>query len=173
MARPKASPASALKQPKTFQVKVPPKLPPNPFVSEILDLVSQQRGVAKKVKILQEYRNDALTAILIWNYDEMVVSAIPEGPVPYEKNDVPVGTDHTSLRKEWRNLYHFIKGGNPTLSTMRRESMFIQMLEGLHPEEADIVCLAKDGQLQSKYKITKASVEQAFPDIIWNKNRGS
>ena len=103
----------------------------------------------------------------------MVVSAIPEGQVPYERNDVPVGTDHTSLRKEWRNLYHFIKGGNPTLSTMRRESMFIQMLEGLHPEEADIVCLAKDGQLESKYKITKASVEQAFPDIVWNKNRGT
>ena len=173
MARPKSSPASALKQPKTFQVKVPPKLPPNPFVSEILDLVSQQRGVAKKAKVLQEYRNDALTAILIWNYDEMVVSAIPEGPVPYEKNDVPVGTDHTSLRREWKNLYHFIKGGNDTLSTMRRESMFIQMLEGLHPEEADIICLAKDGQLESKYKITKAAVEQAFPDIVWNKNRGS
>ena len=179
MPRPKASPATAVKKTqskpktKTFQVKTPAKLPPNPFVSEILDLVSKQRGVAKKVSTLKEYRNDALTAILIWNYDDAVQSAIPDGEVPYEKNDVPAGTDHTSLRKEWKNLYHFIKGGNPTLSTMRRETMFIQMLEGLHPEEAEVIALVKDKNLESKYKITKGVVETAFPDIVWGKNRGS
>ena len=104
---------------------------------------------------------------MIWNFDETAVSAIPEGEVPYEKNDVPAGTDHTSLRKEWKNLYHFLKGGNNTLSTMRRETMFIQMLEGLHPEEAEIVCLAKDGNLESKYKLTQGVVATAFPDIKW------
>jgi hypothetical protein len=45
--------------------------------------------------------------------------------------------------------------------------MFIQMLEGLHPHEADIVCLVKDKSLNSKYKITKANVEAAYPDINW------
>ena len=92
---------------------------------------------------------------------------IPEGPVPYEKNDVPVGTDHTSLRKEWNNLYHFIKGGNDSLSNLRRESMFIQMLEGLHPEEAKIICLVKDKNLTEKYKLTQDQVAEAYPDIQW------
>ena len=143
------------------------KLPPNPFIHEILELVSQQKTAAKKIEVLQEYRTEALTAVLIWNFDNSVVSLVPEGDVPYEKNDVPVGTDHTSLRKEWKNLYHFVQGGNATLSTMRRESMFIQMLEGLHPSEAEIICLVKDKRLNSKYKMTKSIVEKAFPDIKW------
>jgi len=88
-------------------------------------------------------------------------------PVPYKENEVPVGTDHTSLRREWKNLYHFLKGGNDSLSTMRRETMFIQMLEGLHPEEAKIICLVKDKDLESRYKITYEMVQQAYPDIQW------
>jgi len=92
---------------------------------------------------------------------------LPEGTVPFNRNDVPVGTDHTSLRKEWKNLYHFVKGGNDSLSKTRRESMFIQILEGLHPQEADILCLVKDKALASQFKITKAVVEQAYPDIQW------
>ena len=116
---------------------------------------------------MKEHRCDAVVSLLIWNFDDTVISLLPEGTVPYERNDVPVGTDHTSLRKEWRNLYHFVKGGNDSLSKTRRESMFIQMLEGLHPNEADIVCLVKDKSLNSKYKITKANVEAAYPDINW------
>lgn len=142
-------------------------LPPNAFVFEILDLASKQRTTAKKVEVLKQYRNDALTAVLIWNYDESVISMLPDGEVPFNKNDVPVGTDHTSLRREWKNLYHFVRGGNDSLSKTRRESMFIQMLEGLHPSEAEILCLIKDKRLQSKFKLTKSVVEQAFPDIKW------
>ena len=156
---------------KTFTVKK--KLPPNPFISEILDLASKQRSAAKKVEVLQEYRTDALTAVLIWNFDDTALSLVPEGDVPYEKNDVPVGTDHTSLRREWKNLYHFIKGGNDELSGLRRETMFIQMLEGLHPEEAKIICLVKDKRLTERYKLTKEIVSAAFPDITWGENRGS
>ena len=156
--------------PKTFTVKK--KLPPNPFMSEILELASKQRSVAKKVEVLQEYETDALKAILIWNFDETAVSMVPEGEVPYEKNDVPIGTDHTSLRKEWKNLYHFVQGGNNTLSPIRRETMFIQMLEGLHPDEADILCLVKDGRLGEKYKITKEVVGKAYSDIQWGGRGG-
>ena len=143
------------------------ELPANAFVHEILAEVSKQKSVAKKVEVLQKYRNDGLTSILIWNFDETVLSLLPEGEVPFNKNEVPIGTDHTSLRKEWRNLYHFVKGGNDKLSKTRRESMFIQMLEGLHPDEAEIICLVKDGNLTSKYKITKDHVSKAFPDIQW------
>ena len=144
------------------------KLPPNPFIHEILDYVDSQKTKPKKVQALQEYRDDSLTAILIWNFDDRVTSAVPEGQVPYKENEVPVGTDHTSLRKEYKNLYHFVKGGNDSLSAIRRETMFIQMLEGLHPQEADILTLVKDGGLERQYpKITKGVVDTAFPDIVW------
>ena len=92
---------------------------------------------------------------------------MPEGPVPYKENEVPVGTDHTSLRREWKNLYHFVKGCNDSISNIRRETMFIQLLEGLHPEEAKIICLVKDKDLESKYKITYDMVQKAYPDIQW------
>ena len=144
------------------------KLPPNPFIHEILNLVEEQKTKAKKIDILREYRDDSLTAILIWNFDDSVVSAIPEGQVPYKENEVPVGTDHTSLRREWKNLFHFLKGGNDSLSALRRETMFIQMLEGLHPEEAKIICLVNDKNLTDKYKLTKDMVVEAFPDIKWS-----
>ena len=143
------------------------KLPPNPFVHEILELVDSQRTKAKKIEILREYDDLALKAILIWNFDPTAISVLPEGPVPYKENEVPIGTDHTSLRREWKNLYHFVKGGNDRLSAIRRETMFVQMLEGLHPEEAKIVCLVKDKDLESRYKITYDMVQQAYPDIKW------
>jgi hypothetical protein len=153
------------KKPTTRKTRV--KLPPNPFVHEILELVDSQRTKAKKIEILREYDDLALKAILIWNFDPTAISVMPEGPVPYKENEVPVGTDHTSLRREWKNLYHFVKGGNDRLSSMRRETMFIQLLEGLHPEEAKIICLVKDKNLETKYKITYDMVQQAYPDIQW------
>ena len=152
---------------KTTTRKTRVKLPPNPFVHEILELVDKQRTKTKKIEILKEYDDLALKAILIWNFDPTAISVIPEGPVPYKENEVPVGTDHTSLRREWKNLYHFVKGGNDRLSAIRRETMFIQMLEGLHPEEAKIICLVKDKNLESQYKITYDMVAQAYPDIQW------
>lgn len=143
------------------------KLPPNPFIHEILEVVSKARSKDKKAELLKEYRNDALTALLIWNFDETVLSTVPEGQVPYEPNDVPVGTDHTTLRREWKQLYNFVKGGNDSLSPVRRETMFIQILEGLHPSEAEILCLVKDKGLATKYKISQDVVAKAYPDIQW------
>lgn len=152
---------------RNFTVKKAVKLPPNPFQHEILDLVNEQRTKPKRVEILKEYANDALKALLIWNFDESVISLLPQGVVPYKENEVPVGTDHTSLRREYRQLYHFVKGGNDSLSSLRRETMFIQMLEGLHPKEAELLCLVKDKQLTTKYKIDRDVVSQAYPDIKW------
>lgn len=143
------------------------KLPANPFQHEILELVSKQRSNAKRVEILKQYENDALKSLLIWNFDETVISLLPEGDVPFNKNEVPVGTDHTSLRREYKRLFNFVKGGNDGLSSLRRETMFIQMLEGLHPDEAELLCLVKDKNLSNKYKITKDIVEEAYPDITW------
>jgi hypothetical protein len=151
----------------TTKTKKKVELPPNPFLHEILELASKQRTKAKKVEVLQEYENDALKSIFIWNFDETVISVLPVGEVPFNKNEVPVGTDHTSLRREYKHLYNFVKGGNDGLSGLRRETMFIQMLEGLHPEEAELICLCKDKKLAEKYKITYDVVKQAYPDIQW------
>ena len=147
--------------------KTKKELPPNPFIHEILEFASKQRSKAKKIEVLQEYANPALKTLFIWNFDDTVISVVPEGDVPYEKNDVPVGTDHTSLRKEYTHLYNFVKGGNDGLSSLRKETMFINLLQGLHPLEAEIVCLTKDKKLETKYKITKDVVSKAYPDIQW------
>lgn len=143
------------------------KLPPNPFMNEILDLASKQKTNAKKVEVLQEYANDALKSLLIWNFDESVISVLPSGEVPYKPNESPLGTDHSSLRREFKHFYNFVKGGNDSLPSLRRETIFIQILEGLHPSEAEVLCLVKDKKLQSKFKLTKDIVSQAYPDIKW------
>ena len=168
-------------------------LPTNPFVFEILELVSKQRSNAKKVEVLKDYEHDSLKSIFIWNFDETVISLLPQGDVPYgDVKDQNVysgslsenlsrearggesatqqdlqGRGRTSLRREYQNLYHFVKGGNDSLSTIRREMMFINILEGLHPKEAEVLCLVKDKQLTTKYKISLENVKEAYPDIRW------
>ena len=171
-------------------------LPNNPLTFEIFDLVSKQRTKAKKVEVLQKYNHDALRMLLIWNFDESVHSALPEGPVPYsgyaeqttssgtlstkiteevrrmyETGSFSVGASDTdgktTLRRESKHFYHFIKGGNNGLTSIRRESMFINLLEGLHPLEAEILCLVKDKKLSDKYKITQDVVAEAYPQIRW------
>jgi len=143
------------------------KLPKDALVSEILDAASKARSKAKKVEILQEFDSPALRAVLIWNFDDSARSMLPEGDVPYSPNEAPKGTDHNRLTSEYKNLYHFVKGGNDTLAPLRRESMFIQLLERLHAEEAEVICLTKDKNLTDKYKITRDVVAEAFPDIAW------
>lgn len=168
-------------------------LPTNPFVYEILDLVSKQRSNAKKVEVLKTYEHDSIKSIFIWNFDETVISLLPEGDVPYadaQEQTVYAGTlsenlakeslggesatgqdldgrGRTSLRREYQNLYHFVRGGNNNLSTIRRETMFINLLRGLHPREAEVLILTKDKLLSNKYKITKEIVSEAYPDIKW------
>ena len=171
-------------------------LPRNPFAFEVFDLASRQRSKAKKIEVLKKYEDISLKAILIWNFDESIISVLPEGEVPYAGYDdqntysgtlttklteevrkmhttgsFSLGSSdqqgHTTIRREWRNFYHFVKGGNDRMSAIRRETMFINDLEGLHPIAAEIVCLCKDKQLQSKYKITKEIVSEAYPDITW------
>jgi hypothetical protein len=173
-------------------------LPSNPFAFEIFDLVSHQKTNAKKVELLQKYDHPAIRATFIWNFDESVISALPEGPVPYsgykdqttfngsmsdklteeirrmhEVGSFSVGNtananqEHTTIRREFKHFYHFIKGGNDSINGIRRESMFINILEGLHPLEAEILILVKDKKLDTKYEITKEIVSQAYPSIIW------
>ena len=186
------------KKPRTVTVKKPVSLdlPRNPFIFEILDLVSKQRTKAKKIEVLKRYEDPSLKAILIWNFDESLVSILPEGEVPYsgydEQNTYSGGLNakiteeirsmhtkgsfslgisdnqgHTTIRREFKHFYRFIRGGDDGLNNLRRESMFINILEGLHPLEAEIVILCKDKRLGEVYKITQDVIAQAYPDIQW------
>lgn len=137
------------------------------LISEVLQKVSNAKTKSQKVKLLQQYNTNALRSILIANYDESIISMIPEGEVPYIPNDAPKGTDHSVLEKEYRRLYLFFQGGNNGLKQVSRENLFIQLLEGLCEEEAQLLVLIKDKALQKKYKITRACVEEAFPTIKW------
>jgi hypothetical protein len=171
------------------------ELPTNPFAFEILNLTSKQRSNSKKVEVLQKYDDPSLKTILIWNFDESIISMLPEGIVPYasageqtsysgtlsgkiddavskmeELGSNSLGSQdqgRSSIRKEYHMFYNFVKGGNDTLSSLRRETMFINILQGLHPLEAEILCLVKDKKLQTKYKITLENVKEAYPDIQW------
>ena len=138
------------------------------LLSEILRKVSNAKTKAEKIALLQKHNTNALRQVLIINFDDSVISMLPEGDVPYTPNDAPVGTDHTRLEQEYRGLYRFVKGGQDKLPSLKRETMFVQLLEGLSAEEAELLCLAKDKKITSKYKrITKAVVQEAFPGIVW------
>ncbi len=136
------------------------------LLNEVLQKVSNAKTKAQKVKLLDEYNTPALRAILIANFDESVISMLPEGDVPYKKNDAPEETEHTKLEHEYRKLYLFFKGG-ANISQTRRETLFIQLLEGLHQGEAEVLCLVKDKKIGKRWKITRQCVEQAFPSIQW------
>ena len=100
--------------------------------------------------------------------DPKIKWSLPEGEVPFKRNEAPAGTEHTRLATESKKLWHFIKGADKTTPQHKKETMFIQMLEGLHPQEADILTLVKDGGLERQYpRITKGVVDTAFPDIVW------
>ena len=138
------------------------------LISEVLRKVSNAKTKKEKVDLLRKHNSTALRQLLIINFDDSIVSMLPEGDVPYTPNDAPVGTDHTRLEQEYRGLYRFFKGGQDTLPNMKRESMFVQLLEGLSAEEAELLCLCKDGKLGDKYKrITKTVISEAFPSIEW------
>ena len=138
-------------------------MPYTPLMSEILDKVAKAKTKKQKVELLRQHNTDALRMVLKSSFDPRIEWDLPEGDVPYTPNEAPEGTEHNMLVHEARTLYHYIKGGNPKLTQNRRENMFIQLLEGLHQSEAEIVISAKDKGLHSKYKGLSANVvREAF-----------
>ena len=141
---------------------------PRLLISEILRKVSNAKTKKEKVDLLKKHNSPALRQLMVINFDESIISELPEGDVPYTPNDAPVGTDHTRLEQEYRGLQRFFKGGDPRIKALKRETLFVQLLEGLSSEEAELLVLCKDGRLNEKYKrITKAVVSEAFPQIEW------
>ena len=133
------------------------------LISEILEKVSKVKTKKEKVKLLQEYNHNALRMVIKSSFDPNIEWALPDGDVPYTRNDAPEGTEHTSLSYESRKLYHFIKGGDNQINQNKREAMFVQMLEGLHESEAAVLVAAKDKKLHQMYKgLSKNVVVEAF-----------
>ena len=133
-------------------------MPYTPLMSEVLDKVAKAKTKKQKVELLRQHNTDALRMVLKSSFDPRIEWDLPEGDVPYTPNDAPEGTEHNMLVHEARTLYHYIKGGNPQLTQNRRENMFIQLLEGLHQDEAEIIVSAKDKGLHRKYKGLSSNV---------------
>ena len=133
---------------------------------EILTKVNNAKDKPKKIEVLKKYDTNELRMFLKGAFSDKLEWLLPEGIPPYKPNEAPIGTEHTWLKQEVKRMFHFLKGGNPQLSQMKRDNMFIQMLEGLCDEEAKLLIWAKDKELNKHYKgLTANLIKEAFD---WN-----
>ena len=136
--------------------------------SEILDKVHKAKTKTQKINILREHNSEALRMIIKASFDPKIEWAVPEGTVPFKRNEAPAGTEHSVLSYESRKLWHFIKGADNQTGQFKKETMFIQMLEGLNENEADVLVAAKDKRLHQVYKgLSEPVVLEAFG---WNED---
>jgi|TARA_B100000085_G_scaffold282256_1_gene310454 hypothetical protein len=134
-----------------------------PLISEILVKVNNAKDKPKKIAVLKQYDSPGLRMVLKSSFDPKIQWRLPEGDVPFKKNDAPAGTEHTRLEQEARTLFHYIKGGNDKLKQIKCEAMFVQLLEGLHESEAEMLIAAKDKRLHQVYKgLSKQVVQESF-----------
>ena len=138
------------------------------LISEIFTKINNAKDKPKKIEVLKQYDSPGMRMILKGAFDPKIEWELPEGTPPYIENEAPAGTEHTYLEVEARRLYNFAKGGNNTLNKIRKETLFIQMLEGLHESEAKVLIDVKNKSLNKTYKgLTSDMVKEAFG---WNAN---
>jgi hypothetical protein len=134
-----------------------------PLFSEIATKINNAKDKPKKLKVLKEHDSVPLRQVLKGAFDPKIEWLLPDGDVPYTANDAPVGTEHTLLQQEAKRLYLFTKGGDNTLSGNKRETLFIQMLEGLCAEEASFLVTVVNKRVNNEYKgFTANLVKDAF-----------
>ena len=139
-----------------------------PLFSEIATKINNAKDKPKKLKVLKENDSVPLRQVLKGAFDPNIEWLLPEGDVPYTANDAPIGTEHTLLQQEAKRLYLFTKGGDNTLSDTKRQTLFIQMLEGLSAEEAEFLVTVVNKKVNNKYKgFTANLVKDAFD---WDDN---
>ena len=139
-----------------------------PLINEIFLKVNNAKDKPKKIEVLRQYDKPALRQILKGCFDPKIEWELPEGIPPYIENDVPAGTEHTLLINETKKLWHFVKGADAATNKLQKETMFIQMLEGLHKDEAKVLLDMKNGTLNKTYKgLTADMVKEAFG---WNQD---
>ena len=131
--------------------------------SEIATKINNAKDKPRKLKVLQEYDSVSLRQVLKGAFDPNIEWLLPKGDVPYTVNDAPIGTEHTLLSQEAKRLYLFTKGGDNALSSTKRETLFIQMLEGLCAEEAEFLIAVVNKRVNNEYKgFTANLVKDAF-----------
>ena len=136
------------------------------LISEIFTKINNAKDKPKKIEVLRKYDTPGMRMILKGAFDPKIEWELPEGTPPYIENEAPAGTEHTYLEVEARRLYNFAKGGNNTINKIRKETLFIQMLEGLHASEAKVLIDVKNKSLNKTYKgLTSDMVKEAFG---WN-----
>ena len=139
-----------------------------PLFSEIATKVNNAKDKPRKLKVLQDHDSVALRQVLKGAFDPNIEWLLPKGDVPYTPNDAPLGTEHTILSQEAKRLYLFIEGGDNTITQNKRETTFVQMLEGLSAEEAEFLVAVVNKKVNNKYKgFTANLVKEAFN---WNDN---
>ena len=146
-----------------------------PLLHEMFTKINNKKDRPGKIKILQQYDTQGLRMVLKAAFDPKIVWLVPEGNVPYIANDAPDGTEHTRLEQQARTLQNFVgvkqengavNPAKPEINTMRREMLFIQLLEGLSAGEAQVLLSVKNKTLNKTYKGLNAStVKEAFN---WN-----
>ena len=137
-----------------------------PLMHEILTKVNNAKDKPAKIAVLKKHDSVPLRQVLKGAFDPNIIWDLPEGTPPFNRNDAPAGTEHTTLYTEARRLWHFVKNADPKLSKTRKEMMYIQMLEGLHADEAKLLINVKEKNLNTIYKgLTDAVVKEAFG---WN-----
>jgi len=136
------------------------------LIPEVFERFENLTKKEDKLKLLKENNHPALQDILRINFDADVVSVLPAGAPPYEKDDAPKGHSSSSLFKLHRQFKYFFKGPFANqVQPIRREGIFLNILESIHPAEADVLVAAKDRKLKVK-GLTKALVDEAFPGLI-------
>jgi hypothetical protein len=133
-------------------------------IAEILEKVSKLKKKEERIEELRKHGdNRAMLQILQYALDPRIKWLLPEGVPPFKKNEYI--DQETNLYSEVRRLYLFIEGGNPNLTTLKREMLFIGMLETISPADAMLLCAAKDKKLPYK-TITADIVNEAFPGLL-------
>ena len=139
-----------------------------PLMSEIATKVNNAKDKPRKLKVLKDHDSVPLRQVLKGAFHPDIKWLLPKGDVPYTPNDAPLGTDHTILSQEAKRLYLFIEGGDNAISQNKRETTFVQMLEGLSAEEAEFLIAVVNKKVNNKYKgFTANLVKEAFN---WNDN---
>lgn len=138
------------------------------LISEIFEEAAKKKTREEKIAWLKSQSSLPLRDIIKGGFDESIQFNIPAGAPPYKKDDAPVGHQPSSLHAQTRKFKYFVKGGlGDRINPARRELMFINILESVHPDEAELVIAMKDKKLKGRYKgITKALCAEAFPSLF-------
>ena len=152
--------------PKTMEAMASTSGGSRELYSEIFTKINNAKDKPKKIEVLRRYNTPNMRMVLKGAFDPKIEWDLPPGVPPYIANEAPAGTEHTYLELEAKRLYNFVKGGNNQLNKIRKETLFIQMLEGLHADEAKILIDMKNKTLNKTYKgLTSEMVKEAFG---WN-----